>query len=58
MGNHKLQDPQGILAQVGLLTKLRELLQLSLLSQLVLAEAEEFALCHGEWPNPSHRGAS
>jgi hypothetical protein len=57
-GNHKPQDPLGILAQVGLLTKLRELLQLSLLSQLVLAEAEEFTLCHGEWPNPRHSGTS
>jgi hypothetical protein len=53
-GNHKPQDPQVILAQVRLLTKLRELLQLSLLSQPVLAEAEDFALCQQEWPDPRH----
>jgi hypothetical protein len=41
-----------------LLTKLRELLQLNLWSQLVLAEAEEFALCQGRWPNPHHSGTS
>jgi hypothetical protein len=44
-GIHKPRDSQAILAQVELLTKLRELLQLSLLSQPVLAEVEEFALC-------------
>jgi hypothetical protein len=44
MENPLSLDPQGILAQVGLLTKLRELLQLSLLSPPVLAEVEEFTL--------------
>ncbi len=58
MGNHKPQDPQGILAQVGLVNKLRELLQLSLLSQPELAEVEKFALCQGGWPNPCHSGTS
>jgi hypothetical protein len=45
MGNNKPWIPQAILAQVKLLTKLRDLLQLSLLSQPILAEVEEFALC-------------
>ncbi len=44
MRNHKPRDPQAILALVKLLPKLRELLQLNLQSQPVLAEAEEFAL--------------
>jgi hypothetical protein len=58
MGNHKPRDPQVILAQVGLLAKLRELPRFSLLSQLVLAEAEEFALSQGRWPNPHHSRTS
>ncbi len=47
MGNHKPRDPQAIPALVKLLLKLREVLQLNLQSQPVLAEAEEFALCQG-----------
>jgi hypothetical protein len=58
MGNHKPQDPQAILGLAKLLTKLRELLQLNLQSQLILAEAEEFTLCQGRWPNPHHSGTS
>jgi hypothetical protein len=44
--------------RVKLLTKLRELLQLNIQSQLVLAEVEEFTLCQGRWPNPHHSGTS
>ncbi len=54
--NHKPRDPQAILALVWLLPKLRELQQLNLQSQPLLAEAEEFALCQGRWPNPHHSG--
>jgi hypothetical protein len=41
-----------------LLTKLRELLQLNLRSQPVLAEVEEFTLSQGRWPNPHHSRTS
>ncbi len=52
MENHTYQRTVAHLDRLRLLTQIRESHQLSLLSQLVQAKVDKFALCHKKWLNP------